>query len=194
MLKNFPFYSTTHDGLTPLSAGVARDMISKYNIYFRIYAVPSNEYGYRNFDFNLIDHNIYQMDNLKCFDNQHSSIKSINFEFDSTVYFYTDYKENEALVKNRLELACEVLKSKSKSITLTNLKSETKLKKDVVSNFINSLEKNQTASLFEERYEGISPHIQKEKNYKQPKGVSTVAVSTLDNLHLAVGPNNFSPP
>ena len=188
-ISNYKLHANNPQGLTPVSADQASEMINKFNIYFRIYAVPTDEYGYRNFDFDLIDHNIYKMDNLKSFDDQYSNIKSIHFTFDSTVYFYTDYKEAACLVHRRLELASQILKSKSKSITVTNLKNETKLSKDEINIYIDSLEKNKTESLFDLDHEGVSPNGRKEKNYKQLKGVSTEPISSFKNVSLCVDTN-----
>jgi hypothetical protein len=185
---NYPLHSKDTTGLVPISADVATHLIKQFNVYFRIYAVPNDEFGYRNFNFDLIDHSIYQLDNLKDFDRQYASIKSIHFTFDTTVYFYTDYRENKPLIYNRLKLSSKVLKSQSKSITMTNLKNETKISKSFILDYLSSLEKNPTLSLFE--FEDISPNIHIHQNNKQPKGVSTVPISSLNNVCLAVGLDN----
>lgn len=193
-ISNYELFAENDKELTPLSASQASDMISKYNIYFRIYAVPNDEIGYRNFDFNLIDHKIYTMDNLKSFDIQYENIKAINFTFDSTVHFYTDYKLSPTLTKFKLDFAYAVLKSKTKSINLTNLKKETELPNEEIKTYISSLEKNKTASLFEieqKEYEGISPNVQKEENYNQPQGDSTKPIGSFKNASLCVDTNRI---
>jgi len=148
MINNYELHSNDVIGLTPISAHQASDLISKYNIYFRTKAIPTDEFSYRRFDFNTIDNNVYIVDNFKSFDTQYEHIKTINFPIASTVSFFTDYKENPLLVKHRLELAVEVLKSKSISINFTNLKKESNLEKSFVKEYIDSLEVNKTESLF----------------------------------------------
>ena len=112
----YPIHAQNEIGLTAISAHKASELISRYNIYFRLYCIPNDEYGYRNFNFNLIDNRIYKLDNYKNFDRQYNQIKSLRMDFESTVYFYTDNKEDSELVENRLLLAHYILIKRCKTV------------------------------------------------------------------------------
>lgn len=101
MINTYTKAFNTDKGLTTISAHQASELISKYNIYFRAVSAGDQEY----IPTHALDYSIYQLDNLKNFDKQYQQIKSINFPNRSTISFYTDHKENEMIVKHRVELA-----------------------------------------------------------------------------------------
>ena len=150
MRNDFKFYSNTDSNLTPVSAQQAEQLISKFNVYFRSYSIPTDETMSRYFDWdNGQDTSVYQLDNLKSFDEQYKVLKTINFPNQTSLAFYTDYKQNSDLVRNRIDLASAVLKAKGKVVNQTNLVSESKQKKEDVKIYLESLEKYKTNSLFD---------------------------------------------
>lgn len=149
MKINYPIHAQNDIGLTPISAHQASEKISKYNVYFKLHCIPTDEYVYNKFDFDSLDNRIYKLDNYRNFDKQYYELKTILLGYDSRIRFYTDNKEDSEMVENRLLLAHYILIKRCKTINTSNLKKITKLNKDDVSNYVDSLEKNKTASLFE---------------------------------------------
>jgi len=147
---NIPYslHAINDIGLTAISAHKASELITKYNIYFRLHCIPIEEYAYRNFDFDLLDNTIYKLDNSLSFDKQYNSLKTILLGYESKVYFYTDFVENKEILLQKIRESHTTLKNKNISITLTNLTKESKVKKPFVQEYIESLEKYKTGSLF----------------------------------------------
>ena len=149
MLDNFKIHSNSANGLTSISAKQASELITKYNIYFKYEPIPQYAKFVPSFDITNKFTTVYKLDSLISFDSQFKSIKSLTLLDQSTVYFFTDHKSNKDLVTKKLELAHQLLLSNQKSITLTNMKKESKLKDTDIKKYISSLEPYQTQSLFE---------------------------------------------
>jgi len=193
MINNFEFYMKrfkvkidgTKDiqtGLTFISPDQAFKFVNEYNLYFSLFCGAKAMYKQ--------DTDIYKIDNLKDLTKQLDKIKSLNFPDKSTVYLYTDFIQNKQVLLQKIRESHVKLKNQNKPITMTNLKNDTKLNKTFVEEYLSSLEKNKTNSLFDfkqETYEGISPNSKKNQDCKQPQGVSTNPVDYFDNVNLAVG-------
>jgi len=115
-------------GLYPLSTQQASNLIKKYSIYFTIKL--KSEFMFKHLPYmNLEDKYeiVYQLDNTKSFNEQLKQIHSyidINYE---SYAFFTDYKESESLVIQKLDLAKELIESRNQKVTLSRLKQETKI-------------------------------------------------------------------
>jgi len=127
-------------GLTFISAQQAHNLVSEYNLYFSLFC--GAKAGYPQ------DTDIYKIDNLKDLTEQLDKIKTLNFPCKSTVYLYTDFIQNKEILLQKIRESHTTLKNKNIPITLTNLKKESKVKKPFVQEYIESLEKHKTASLF----------------------------------------------
>jgi hypothetical protein len=137
-------------GLHPLSSAQAYANIDKYNIYFKLDIL--SEFFSKHceqFDIDKKYQNIYKIDPLKDYDTQYKQIvNQTNPRFD-IIRFYTDYKEPNQIIENRLELSYQALLEAKKNPTKTNLKQHSKIKKDeLISKFLDSKETYKTGDLF----------------------------------------------
>jgi len=130
----------TPSGLNNISPQQAYNLVSEYNLYFSLFC--GAKAGYPQ------DTDIYKIDNLKDLTEQLDKIKTLNFPCKSTVYLYTDFIQNKEILLQKIRESHTALKNKNIPITLTNLKKESKVKKPFVQEYIESLEKYKTASLF----------------------------------------------
>jgi hypothetical protein len=96
--------------------------IHNYNVYFIAYAPDLAK--------EIQDLKIYKLDNKKDFDSQLHDIESSHFPYYTKVIFSTDYKENEDVLRLKIAKAKIELLAKNQSITLTNLKNISKVRKD----------------------------------------------------------------
>ena len=196
MINTFEFYKQRFvnidnelvevpSGLNNISPQQAYNLVSEYNLYFSLFCGAKASYKQ--------DTDIYRIDNLKDLTEQLDKIKALNFPDKSTVYLYTDFIQNKEILLQKIRESHITLKNKNIPLTVTNLKKESKLEKTFVKEYISSLEKNQTKSLFDlekEEHEGISPNGQREKSYDtyfQP--TNTNMFTSLQAINKTV-PNN----
>ncbi|RLA83628.1 MAG: hypothetical protein DRG78_03840 [Epsilonproteobacteria bacterium] len=149
----FPFAFQEFKGLTAISVLTASKLINEFNVYFRTYNV--------NIAMNDVNRSVYKMDNLKDFDSQYETIKTIHFEdyFKGAVevYLFTDYKTSREVLLNKIKESHIKIRqnnlktkisSKKQSVNLTNLHKDSKVDKEIVKEYLKSLDKFHTASLF----------------------------------------------
>jgi hypothetical protein len=140
--------------LTQISPHQAQTIIKEYNVYFSTFCQFLNDWKIqRQSTTPNQDINIYQFDNIISFDEQYQDIKKTNFPYNSNIFIYTDYQQNKQIIQQKIKQAHLDLKAKNQSITVTNLKTATKLKKEYCQDYIESLEPHRTMSLFDQELE-----------------------------------------
>ena len=102
----------------------ARTLFEDYNIYFNYYN-PKIGTHFQEFD-------IYKLDSAKDFKTQYEKIKTLCFPDPARIFFYTDYKTNDTILKRKILIAKDTLALKNKTFTVTNLHELTKIRKEVL--------------------------------------------------------------
>lgn len=151
MFDKYKFFSNRYEnknnslveistGLTSISKAQALKLINQYNIYFSLFCG----------DKALTTQNtcIYQLDNLKDLEDELLILKQINFPSKSNIYLYTDYKQNEPILLKRIEDAHVKYLIENSNTSASVLKNISQVDKDFCVKYLDSLEKNQTQSLF----------------------------------------------
>jgi hypothetical protein len=123
MKNNFEFaFKNKSKWCWSISTLVASQIIKDYNVYFNFYA-PELPWEIQDLDF-------YKLDNARSFDEQIDKIKRINFPYENRIFFYTDHKQNETILRMKINEAKLNLLGKKQSLSLTNIVNLTKLKKE----------------------------------------------------------------
>jgi hypothetical protein len=134
MTNHYPFASRNKEKYYwSISPKQASELIHEYNIYFN-YCAPELPTHTQEFDY-------YKLFNDKSFDEQYEHIKTLKFPFQNRIFFYTDHKTNETILKRKIIEARQLLEQKNKSLSMTNIHKVTKLKKEVIKKLLDD-EKN----------------------------------------------------
>ncbi|MCK5111076.1 MAG: hypothetical protein KAQ94_06100 [Arcobacteraceae bacterium] len=134
-------YKTYIVKLTSISAKQVDEFIKDYNVYFKAFSedVLANQ----------VDTNIYQIDNLKDFDEQYEDIKNLMPSSSvKHISFYTNWIKNEAIQLKKVEDSCNLLKSENKSTCISSLQKHSQVSKEICEQYLKSLE-HQQEGLFE---------------------------------------------
>ena len=129
LFKKRDNYKESNLGLTYISPLQARNFITQYNVYFS---------------------------NFIPFNTQYEYLERLNFPLKTTIYLYTDYKENKEILLNKVKSAYVELKKKNESATVTKLNQLTRVSKPICKEYVESLEPNRTMSLFDVELENVS--------------------------------------
>lgn len=116
-----------------ISTLVASQIIKDYNVYFNFYA-PELPWEIQELDF-------YKLDNARSFDEQFEEIQRINFPFENRIFFYSDHKQNETILRMKINEAKLNLLGKKQSASMTNIFNLTKLKKEDIQKVLEDDEK-----------------------------------------------------
>ena len=102
----------------------ARKLFVDYNIYFRYYN-PRIDTHIQEFDYFILD-------SLKDFNEQFNHIKTLCFPDFAKIFFSTDYKTNNTILKRKILEAKEILNKKNKTFSVSNISEIIKIKRDVI--------------------------------------------------------------